>query len=1697
MEAPRNDYGGDDWGVADEYNEYGTYDEGESSQAAPVPQQPTGFRHHGQTASIGSAKGRGSYEAPTAQPTLPSLERTNSFDTGDEKRALSAVNSPAVGQGEMLPSQRFEAHTQPQYTQQDHSSESYHTVQSRRPSIPSIAQQRASESFPQHMSPQFHIQHTEPSHEPEYDDRDYSDNRGQAGLGLSNANEDSQRHSFLPPLRSELEEDPYHYQMAGHQGRLPPFPPRKSSLSTRSRPDLNELYQAQQANEPLPGPIPSHYGPTFGAETGGNGETNEEVDEAPQTAPRFVRPADIYKRMEEEKEKERRASDASRRSPERPEAQITPAEARTQGYSVQQQPEAAQEHTSSRTSGEAAPVHVANSRDSWSPEVPESEPPRSPQLRSASGNDSRPAQYVPLASAEQSHSSKPSLLGFTVSNPALARALGADAQDDTQPAQRSVTSDPSPLLPSIGRFSGFGSFADDIWQSQPQSSGNAELVTEAERNSFDRVSTRSHSSNKHELLSFHHDHSSNSLEHNVAARHSTTQSRDEAKPASQHNAAVYAPSKDTTQSDSTLGSPTDYYFSDQAGSMDDRLYANQEDDDDLGPSAGYTNDRNTYENNNATTKHNPMPSESHGTQSAQLGSITHSRNSSAQVSAHAQLPDAAQAVSRAELEADHDQPSRTSIDDSNSFEEQKEDQYVDTQLQRQKNMVSDNSASFTQNPPVELEKPVTLPESVQALSRHEIDAGAAKDDVPPTNHAGQDEDQGRQNYHTPNPLHIANSHHSHDIFRDTSAIKPMNRVNSMRDEHEDDYSPSIYTPQSARPGLETREADLAPAMEERPEEESSSKFSRPTQIAQSNFTTMRQPPAPIQSRFLQEPQNDPIARATSPGGRVKQLADKFDEIHTLSRQSTVQSPTGSASGRRERSGHSSDDIGNTSSLRSNQDFERPRLPGEWISYADTIESGDHSEDDGDYEEAEMPNEDEVPTPTAERPESPIDFSPTPNKKKSLYGATSTEEGEGPMAALAAAGHALASSLQGMIGMHNDEHDNDERDTSDADSDATESVLPTPDITPDVNERPLNSFHPQPSSLARDIPVASIEEPTIEHARQASPDDYNSREDHHKLRQSESADIAYFGNVKRETESPELPTEHNVKHDEDVADEYDDDVEDEPVASPAPLRPHSHVPRINTESMPQRPIWPSQASAMSINSINDSPEDTESDQLRKDIISSLSPNPKTSRGSMDVESNPRSSTEYPQFGAIQEKTPERKLASTPLHLSPPSTLAVGGHSHQHEGSSIDSAPKTNFLTVQPPQPAGISRESTLLPQIYDSYWTDRDSQDDDNQYGKDSTDQPVSQTISALSSVREERTSETNDTTQATRGLPQENPKLRDESFSRPNFLAKRFSWEAQEDGATNAPAAEALRPRQSETGDPSNEIDGPSSDTATNAVGSSHATVEPVPSHDQSRDLNDILSDLPHAKSLTTAVDVPETSMSLPPSVDTSVNSVRRTSDALSSASPAQYKYERPFQRSPSESAGTRLGIRKTSINGIPPRLSERNRTISSGQFSLPGETALSGFKTIASIRDTPERIAAFDRTREGFANLDTGLNEWLTYMVHSNPELLDDADTPIRRTGNSGFAGSVRHKLAPSLSKLTRTNDNASTASIPASIPEEPSSRMGTRSPSMTRRTPSTSEAGSSKGKAFLQSAGQGAKGFFAKSKSKMRGASGQQKVE
>ncbi|KAI9720754.1 MAG: hypothetical protein M1828_005545 [Chrysothrix sp. TS-e1954] len=208
-------------------------------------------------------------------------------------------------------------------------------------------------------------------------------------------------------------------------------------------------------------------------------------------------------------------------------------------------------------------------------------------------------------------------------------------------------------------------------------------------------------------------------------------------------------------------------------------------------------------------------------------------------------------------------------------------------------------------------------------------------------------------------------------------------------------------------------------------------------------------------------------RPSSPSkGRVKDLATKYNEIH-ISRRSSNASPTSSISSwasspRRMNStgldnafpsdaGKSQPSELSEASDRSGQGLEppsRPRLPGEWVSYANSVNSSrpDGSQEDGSSlaQNARDITSSRDATPRVASPatEDEVDLRPA-TQQRSLIGRTHDDQPNSPLAAVAAAGSAIAESLKQTVGMSQPERAENDIDDSDSSNDM---------ITPDTRDR---------------------------------------------------------------------------------------------------------------------------------------------------------------------------------------------------------------------------------------------------------------------------------------------------------------------------------------------------------------------------------------------------------------------------------------------------------------------------------------------------------------------------------------------------------------------------------------------------------------------------------------------------------------------
>ena len=317
VEAKSYTYDGDDWGDADEYDEYGGYDE------PPAPSKPTGLRQQGQSAGSATNSPYGSPTAPQqrgnenirpGQPQLQyglrsatnpqprittDLERSNSFDRGDEKRAFSAGGSKFG-----MPSSGAATYQQPKQEQppsipsvQSPTQFDPHQMRQVQPDQRQLQQQRPTHQRDQPSSHPTHV-HSPPAsyqnpqsygepRQPAMRDRAQSSTSNASSVDVHNRRDFTP--SALPP--------PLHPQ--GHPtqdlGSTSQRPPRSSSLSQTTQPPIPSTIKNTTSTMPSEAGMPHR----------------ERADSAADKPLPFVRPAEIYKRMHEERLRERQSRDSS------------------------------------------------------------------------------------------------------------------------------------------------------------------------------------------------------------------------------------------------------------------------------------------------------------------------------------------------------------------------------------------------------------------------------------------------------------------------------------------------------------------------------------------------------------------------------------------------------------------------------------------------------------------------------------------------------------------------------------------------------------------------------------------------------------------------------------------------------------------------------------------------------------------------------------------------------------------------------------------------------------------------------------------------------------------------------------------------------------------------------------------------------------------------------------------------------------------------------------------------------------------------------------------------------------------------------------------------------------------------------------------------------------------------------------------
>ena len=336
VEAKSYSYDGDDWGDADEYDEYGDYGE-----PTPPPPKPTGLRQRGQSATQSSqlptqqqppshVDGRHGYNDIGGQPTalLPQgmhsalnpqprvntdPARSNSFERGDETRAFSAggyqQGLPQRGidvRDAAIASQGPEQESFAPYNKTSVSVQSPEQIYTDRtqPSQPTFAPQqpplmpaRADTRQNQDSARTYSLGSTSQASPPTQHPSPLGGNRAQSMTAENSLQSFSNQRKPAPiPNTPGLRAQGPPIQPAPPpSGASQPYrPPRKSSLSQQIGPQ-----PPYDASDSISSPIEQPTEELSQRERSGSN--------AGKPLP-FVRPADIYRRMQEEKERQSQES---------------------------------------------------------------------------------------------------------------------------------------------------------------------------------------------------------------------------------------------------------------------------------------------------------------------------------------------------------------------------------------------------------------------------------------------------------------------------------------------------------------------------------------------------------------------------------------------------------------------------------------------------------------------------------------------------------------------------------------------------------------------------------------------------------------------------------------------------------------------------------------------------------------------------------------------------------------------------------------------------------------------------------------------------------------------------------------------------------------------------------------------------------------------------------------------------------------------------------------------------------------------------------------------------------------------------------------------------------------------------------------------------------------------------------------------
>ena len=454
VEAKSYSYDGDDWGEVDDYDEYDGYDND------PVPLQPMADsgQYNRRPIAVQSSAGHGVQnpdpyvtsnatlgresggQYPTmGQPQSFAQDRSISFARDDERRNFYA-GEPTFGPSgpSMIPRQHATSNT-------IHESQSpYGQMKDAqgRPSIDSQTKYVDQYGTTGWKGPSHQDQYTQ--QRPETRTRSMASNN--SALDFHNRRDFSPS-AMPPPLHTRGSPSPHGSSDVGSSNR---FPPRQSSIHKPALPLSQQIAEAP--------PIPSDArGPNIAKTDAVHRERT--VSDAEKPLP-FVRPADIYKRMQEEQERGKKSQDAA-----------SPNLDATTGKPIDQNVASIKANTErSNLDRPSLEQHTNPSfevgDDAFSSQTPNS------QLEPLVKRDSNlGTDHLPIESPSPVNSQEPTRTKH------LTQSLAEPERERYHPPSELIDV-PHPLLPPVQRFSGFG---DSLFGLDPNKSADGEATSARSR----------------------------------------------------------------------------------------------------------------------------------------------------------------------------------------------------------------------------------------------------------------------------------------------------------------------------------------------------------------------------------------------------------------------------------------------------------------------------------------------------------------------------------------------------------------------------------------------------------------------------------------------------------------------------------------------------------------------------------------------------------------------------------------------------------------------------------------------------------------------------------------------------------------------------------------------------------------------------------------------------------------------------------------------------------------------------------------------------------------------------------------------------------------------------------------------------------------------------------------------------------------